>query len=58
MNQLELKRKRAIENHDLVKRMKAGDRLTSFDAMSSWFPPRPLIQKDKDAIRRLEGKSK
>jgi hypothetical protein len=42
--------KRARENEELIKRMHAGESLTRFDSSTSWFPPRPIIEKDKKAL--------
>jgi len=33
--------------------MKAGESLWSYDSKASWFPPRPMIEKDPEAIKRL-----
>mgnify|MGYP005670025897 CR=1 FL=1 len=45
--------KRRERNSELVRRMRDGDPLTSFSNASSWFPPRPIIQKDSAEIARL-----
>jgi hypothetical protein len=44
---------RKSRNEELIRRMKAGESLWSYDSKASWFPPRPIIEKDKDAIKRL-----
>src|SRR5687767_9421148 len=44
---------RRQHNLELLRRMRSGDSLTSFDSRSSWFPPRPVIEKDKLALERL-----
>ncbi len=44
---------RKSRNEELLKRMKAGEALWSYDSKASWFPPRPIIEKDPDAIKRL-----
>jgi hypothetical protein len=44
---------RSAHNSDLVRRMRNGENLTSFDSHSSWFPPRPVIEKDKSDLVRL-----
>ena len=44
---------RELHNRDLLRRMKNGDSLTTFDSYSSWFPPRPVIQKNKKEMARL-----
>ncbi len=48
---------RQERNSELVRRMRGGDSLTSFDSQSSWFPPRPTIEKDQSAIKRLYGRA-
>ena len=45
-------------NKDLVERMKNGESLTSFNLEQNWFPPRPLIEKNKSAIKKLYEKVK
>ena len=42
-------------NREIVTRMKSGDSLQSFDSASSWFPPRPVIQKNKEDVSKLYG---
>lgn len=49
----DISRIRKKHNKDLLRRMQAGESLKAFDSSSSWFPPRPVIRKDQDAIRRL-----
>ena len=44
-------------NSELVRRMRTGEQLTSLNSQSSWFPPRPIIEKDSDAIHKLYGKA-
>ena len=46
---------RTTHNRELIKRMQDGDSLSSFDSQSSWYPPRPILEKDKDAVSRLYG---
>ena len=46
---------RRQHNTDLIRRMRNGESLYSFDSTSSWFPPRPIISKDKQAIKQLYG---
>lgn len=48
---------RKARNEQLIRRMKSGESLWSYDSKASWFPPRPIIQKDPEAIKRLyDGK--
>lgn len=47
---------RKSRNADVLKRMKEGESLNSFDSNSSWFPPRPMVEKDPDAVKKLYGK--
>jgi hypothetical protein len=44
---------RKAHNEQLVRRMKSGEALWAYDSKASWFPPRPIIEKDRDAIKRL-----
>lgn len=48
-----LNERRRDHNRELIRRMRNGDSLKTVDSRASWFPPRPLIQKDADAIHRL-----
>ena len=48
---------RKKHNEQLIRRMKAGEQLWSYDSKASWFPPRPMIEKDPEAIRRLYKES-
>ena len=44
---------RKMHNQDLIRRMRAGEPLNSVDSKASWYPPRPLIKKDKVEMDRL-----
>jgi len=44
---------RRAHNAELIRRMMKGETLTSFDSQSSWYPPRPVIEKDQDEIAKL-----
>jgi len=46
---------RKERNTDLIRRMQSGEQLTSFNSYSSWYPPRPIIEKDKKAVLELYG---
>ncbi len=46
---------RRERNAELLRRMKNGEVLTSYESAASWFPPRPIIEKDRRAIERLYG---
>lgn len=46
---------RKDRNSLLIKKMRNGENLTSFNSVDSWFPPRPIIEKDPKAITRLYG---
>ena len=45
--------RRKKHNEEVINKMKDGESLTNFDSMSSWFPPRPTIEKDKDLMGKL-----
>ncbi|MFK7871987.1 MAG: hypothetical protein AB8C84_02285 [Oligoflexales bacterium] len=44
---------RKKHNEDLLQRFQRGESLKSYDSSSSWFPPRPVIEKDKKALELL-----
>lgn len=46
---------RKARNADILRRMENDESLSSFNSQSSWFPPRPTIEKDPGAIRQLYG---
>jgi hypothetical protein len=46
---------RKERNLEILRKMKAGESLSSFDSHSSWFPNRPKIEKDPNAIKVLYG---
>lgn len=46
---------RRQHNDDLLRRMRSGEALWSFDSNASWFPERPKIKKDPKALARLYG---
>jgi hypothetical protein len=46
---------RKERNADILRRMRNGDQLASFNSYASWFPPRPIIQKDIHALQELYG---
>lgn len=48
---------RKERNNELVRRMRGGEQLSSFNSFSSWFPPRPTIEKDSGALEKLYGAS-
>ena len=48
-----IKKLRSDHNKDILKRLEEGASLKSYDSESSWFPPRPLIEKDEQAMARL-----
>jgi len=54
----DIEKKRKKRNKELVKRMRQGETLSSFDAQLSFFPPRPLIEKDEKEVERLFKKKK
>lgn len=46
---------RRRENRDIIERMKRGETLVKTDVMSTWFPPRPIVKKDKREMARIYG---
>ena len=51
----QVKSLRKSRNQEILWRMDSGESLTSFNSHSSWYPPRPVVQKDSSAVRRLYG---
>jgi hypothetical protein len=49
---------RRTHNDQLIKRMRDGESLWSYDSKASWFPPRPKIEKDPVAISKLYSNPK
>jgi hypothetical protein len=47
--------KRKAKNEDLIRRMRAGESLALVKQTDTWFQPRPIIQKDQEAIKKLFG---
>jgi len=48
---------REERNSELLRRMENGEPLSSFNSFSSWYPPRPIIEKNSEAVARLYGKA-
>jgi hypothetical protein len=46
---------RRVRNQELLRKMHKGESLTSFNSSDSWYPPRPVIEKDPDAVKKLYG---
>ncbi len=44
---------RSKHNQDILRRMRSGEPLMSFDSRDSWYPPRPTIKKDEREVQRL-----
>ena len=49
---------RKERNQEILRKMRAGESLSSFDSQASWFPERPKIEKNLEAIQKLYGSSK
>ena len=47
--------KRAEHNRQLLEKMRKGESLALIPTQATWFPPRPIIQKDQKAMGRLYG---
>lgn len=48
---------RSQHNQDLIRRMRNGDSLCMIDSSASWYPPRPVIEKDVSDMARLYNES-
>jgi len=46
---------RKRENRELIRRMRCGEQLWSFDSQASFYPPRPLTKKDPELVKKLFG---
>jgi len=44
---------RRQHNSELIRRMRNGDSLNAIDSRASWFPPRPILQKDAREMSRV-----
>lgn len=49
----QVRKLRAERNKDLIDRMNAGESLSSFSNANSWFPARPNVEKDQEAMAKL-----
>jgi len=49
------KEKRKKHNDDLLRRFKKGENILNYNSSDTWFPPRPVIKKDKDLVKKLYG---
>ena len=47
--------KRRSHNTKVLKKMQKGESLAKMNSMLSWYPPRPVVKKDKYAIHKLYG---
>lgn len=52
----ENKEERKLRNKDLIRRLKAGEDLSTMSMQDSWFPPRPIIKKDTEKMLDMGGK--
>jgi len=52
------KDKRKERNKNLIERMKRDEPLNLYEPTSTFFPPRPVIAKNKKDIERLYGEIK
>jgi len=57
LNKEKEEKKRKDLNENILRRLKAGEALQE-PSFLTWYPPRPIIQKDKDAIKNLYGDAK
>jgi len=49
---------RKKHNKEVIARMVRGEDLHAYSAEDSWYPERPVIEKDKKIIERLKRRSK
>jgi len=52
---VDFKKKKRIESHNqgVLERFLKGETLSLVPPSATWFPPRPIIEKDKEAIKEL-----
>jgi hypothetical protein len=48
--------KRRLRNQEILTRMQQGESLNCFDSYTSWFPPRPIVKKDRTGMNKLYGR--
>ena len=48
---------RKEKNDALLERYHAGETLSYIDPSATWFPPRPMIEKDKSLVAKLYGEN-
>ena len=48
--------RRKQRNRDIIERMFRGETLATVPQAATWFPPRPIIQKNQEIISKLYGK--
>ena len=46
---------RKSHNKNILRKMKQGEALATINTMMSWYPPRPVLKKNKHALRKLYG---
>lgn len=49
---------REKHNREVLERMKTGDPLQRYSSEASWFPPRPIVKKDENALKLLYKEKK
>lgn len=47
------KERRDEHNKQILERYKAGETLSQFSSTLSFFPPRPVIKKDEDLVKKV-----
>ena len=52
-NEQKLRHNRMLHNVEVLKKMREGKSLIKYDTFLSWYPPRPIIKKDPNAINIL-----
>jgi len=55
MPKFDIKNERAKRNKSLLQRIKDGDSGALIPPSATFFPPRPIIQKDDQAIQEIYG---
>lgn len=55
MNSKDEAEKRRKANKSILERFMRGETLATVPPDATWYPPRPIIAKDKEAIKKIYG---
>ncbi len=55
MNSKDEAEKRKKANKSILERFMRGETLATIPQEATWYPPRPVITKDKESIKKIYG---